>query len=137
MNPAYKCTQQEFYAAAKLGWQNYRDNLPDFTDHKAKYTTAFGEDALNALLAAKDLPDDQARDSVPETWRIQLSQAANVCLDDWQILKSYITEAFPAQEQKTRLDAAGIKYYRKAANRGWTEMQSLLDLAAKIIDNNL
>src|SRR5689334_1245610 len=133
MNPAYKCSQQEFYAAAKLGWQNYRDNLLDFTNHKAKYTAAFGDDALNALLAAKNLPDDQARDSVSETLRVQLTQVADVCLADWQVLKSYILEAFAEEEQKTRLEAAGAKYYRKAANKGWTEMQALLDLATRFI----
>src|SRR3954467_15938279 len=101
----YNCTQQEFYAAANLGWQNYLDNVGDFTAHKAKYTPQLGNDAIAELLAAKNIPDAQARGSVPEALRVQLTQAAGVCLNNWQILKSYIADAFPEELQKVMLEA--------------------------------
>src|SRR5438045_5981680 len=67
INPNYRCTQQQLYALANLGWQNYLDNLADFTNHKAKYTEEFGTNAIAAVLAAKNLPDIQVRGSVPES----------------------------------------------------------------------
>ena len=136
MNPTYKCTQQELYAAANLGWQNYLDNVGDFTAHKAKYTPQLANDALAALLAAKNIPDAETRGSVPEALRIQLEQAGDVCLNNWQILKSYIADAFPEELQKVMLEAAGAKYYRKARNEGWTEMESLLSTAVQFMSDN-
>src|SRR3954451_21512346 len=136
VSPLYYCTQQELYAAANLAWQNYQANLTDFTGHKGKYTAIYGDDAVAALLEAKALPDDQSRSSLAEALRIQLAQASDVCLNNWQSLKSYIADAFPVDMQKTKLDAAGAKYYRGAANENWMQMQSLLGTANKFITDN-
>lgn len=131
----YKCTQQQLYAVANLGWQNYLDNLTDFTNYKAKYTAALGNDAIAAVLAAKNLPNEQARGSVPESLRIQVVQAGLICLDNWQKLKGYINEAFPGM-QKPKLQAAGSAYYRQASNEGWEQMQSMLTSASTFIVDN-
>jgi hypothetical protein len=133
INPAYKGTQQEFYAAANLGWQNYQASLADFTSFKAKYTTEFGTDAVAELLIAKNIPDAQSRGSVPESLRIELEATAGLCLHNFQILKSYIADAFPEGQHKTMLDAAGARFYTKASNENWTAMQSMLDASAQFI----
>jgi hypothetical protein len=134
---AYRGTQQEFYAAANLGWQNYQDNLTDFTSFKGKYTSEFGANAVAALLEAKKIPDQQTRGAVPESLRIELAQDAKICLDNWQRLKSYISDAFSETHQKSMREAAGSKYYRKASNEGWAETQSLLTAAAQFITDNI
>jgi hypothetical protein len=136
INPAYKCTQQEFYAVANLAWQNYQANLADFTAFKAKYTTELGTEAVADLLAAKNIPDAQSRSSVPESLRIELSATARLCLYNFQMLKSYIADAFPEVQQKAMLEAAGSKFYPKASNKSWTAMQSMLDAAKQFITDH-
>ncbi len=135
-NPSYKCTQQQLYAVANLGWQNYLDNLADFTNHKAKYTGEFGTNAIATVLAAKSLPDAQARGSVPESIRVQLTEAAAACADNWQKLKSYIIDAYPLSQQKPMLAAAGSKFYKKASTTGWEQMHSMLTSASQFINDN-
>src|SRR6266487_334914 len=136
LNPSYNCSQQQLYAVANLGWQNYFDNLANFTNHKAKYTQEFGADAIAGVLEAKNLPDALARDSVPQAIRIKLSEAAVACADNWQKLKSYISDAFPLSQQKPMLEAAGSKFYKKASTQGWGQMQSMLTSASQFIDEN-
>src|SRR4051794_21630744 len=133
---AYKCTQQELYAAITLGWQNYQGNLPDFINHKGKYTKAFGDAAITDMNIAKNMPDNQVRNSVPEKTRIELALLAAICVNDWKALKSYIADAFPKELQKVMLEAAGSRYYRRASTEGWAEMQALLICAAQFIDDN-
>ena len=135
-NPSYKCTQQQLYAVGNLGWQNYLDNLADFTNHKAKYTGEFGTNAIATVLAAKSLPDAQARGSVPESIRVQLTEAAAACADNWQKLKSYIIDAYPLSQQKPMLAAAGSKFYKKASTTGWEQMHSMLTSASQFINDN-
>ena len=112
----YNCTQQELYEVARLGWKNYKHNLTDFSNYKATYTETFGDAAITVLLAAQKLPDGNALGSLSETLRIQLEDAANVCLGNWQKLKSYIGNAYPGKEQKSMLEAAGLKYYQGSSN---------------------
>jgi hypothetical protein len=137
VNPNYKCTQQQLYAVANLGWQNYLDNLADFTNHKAKYTEEFGTNEIAAVLAAKKLPDIQARGSVPESIRIELTEAAAVCADNWRKLKTYINDAFSEAQQKPKLQSAGSKFYKRASSEGWEQMNSMLTSASQFIENNL
>jgi hypothetical protein len=132
----YNCTQQELYEVAKVGWRNYKNSLADFTNHKGKYTPALADEALGAILAAQNLPDGQAWGAGSETLRIQLEQAVDTCLNNWQILKSYITDAFLVEEQKPMLEAAGSKYYTSASGKSWPQMQSLLISASKFINDN-
>ena len=132
----YPCTQQEFYTAANLAWQNYQTNLADFTAFKGKYTIEFGTEAVADLLVAKNIPDAQSRSSVPESLRIEMAATAGLCLHNFQMLKSYIADAFPEGQQKTMLEAAGSKFYLKASNESWTAMQSMLDAGAQFITDH-
>src|SRR3954469_14868911 len=132
----YNCTQQELYEAAYLGWQNYKNNLIDFSNYKATYTQAFGDAATDALLAAQNLPDGNALGSLSETLRNQLEDAAVVCLKNWQKLKSYIVNAYPEKEQRTMLQTAGLKYYQLASSKSWSQIESLLNSASRFIADN-
>ena len=132
----YKCTQQELYEVANLAWRNYSDNLACFTNHKARYTAALADAAVEAIRAARNLPEGQSNSAGSETLRIQLEQAVDTCLNNWQILKSYIADAFLVEEQKPMLEAAGSGYYRQASGKSWPQMQSLLSSASKFITDH-
>ena len=40
----YHSTQLELYAVCRIGLGSYRENIADFTNFKAKYDAAFGND---------------------------------------------------------------------------------------------
>lgn len=123
----YNCAQQALYAAAKLGWENYQAYLKDFTALKGKYTKKYGDDALAAVEAAEALPDDQARSAVPENNRVMVKDLAVQCMELWQQLKSYINDAYPKNQRKPMLEAAGAKHYYGASNNSWEAVAALVN----------
>lgn len=138
MTPAnYKCNTQELYSAARLGWDSCSEQLTEFTNFKAKYTAALIAAQLAAIDNAANLQDDQARSAKAESERISLTQIAETCLANWQKLKRYIADAFPAEQQKPNLEAAGYLYYDKAGNYNWDSIQGLLTSGQTYITANL
>lgn len=135
-NPAYSTTQQQLYLVTEMAWGNYKDNLADFAAFKGKYTAQLATDALAEVAAAKAIPDNQTRGAVPETMRLQLLPLAEVCLFNFQKLKSYIEEVYEDGEEKPMLDAAGSQYYRAASREGWEQMGSLLTASAKFLTDH-
>lgn len=134
---SFKCSQQELYTISRLGWENCQQHISSFTHFSPQYTPAFITNCQAEVDTAAALPDEQARGAASETLRIKLIQAADVCLGDWQILKRYITKAFPEELQQTNYDAAGMAYYPKAGNHSWEAVQGLIQSAASFIKNNL
>ena len=133
----YHCNTQELYSAARLGWDSCSEHLTDFTAFKAKYTADYITAKLAEIDTAANLPDDQARNAKAESERITLTQIADTCLANWQKLKRYIADAFPAEQQKPNLEAAGYQYYDKAGNYNWDSLQGLLTAGQTYITNNL
>ena len=133
----YKCNTQELYSAARLGWDSCSEQLTDFTSFKAKYTAPLVTAQLAAIDNAANLQDDQARSAKAESERISLTQIADTCLANWQKLKRYIADAFPAEQQKPNLEAAGYLYYDKAGNYNWDSIQGLLTSGQTYITANL
>jgi hypothetical protein len=129
IKPLYKCSQQNLYIAADLGWNNYSDNLASFTSFKGKYKAVYGTNAISEMLAAKALPDNNSRHSIPESQRIILDSLANTCLYNWNMLKSYIEEAYPTDTKKTMIRSAGGDYYKKAKNHNWSEVDIMNESA--------
>ncbi len=136
-NSIYNCSQQDLYAAAHLGWNNCLSQLSDFTKFKLKYDAKLITAKLAEIEAAQKLPDDQKRGSLSETNRIILTREANTCLENWQKLKRYIVDAYDAEMQKPKLEAAGQKYYEKASAFNWDSVQSLLTSGNEFIKENL
>ena len=132
----YRCSQQELYTAARLGWNSNQQHLAAFADFKAKYTQALIDSNLQAIDDAQNLPDEQARGSKSETERILLKQKADIALNLWQNLKRYIADAFPPELQKTNYDAAGQSYYEKAAGDNWESAQGLLTAGFTYLSEN-
>ena len=133
--PTYSCTQQELYSISKLAWNSCTQHLADFTAFKPRYDATFITDQERLISNAETLPDDQARSSVAEAQRIQLTDLADKCLANWQKLKRYIADAFPTNLQKPELEQAGQDYYSKAGNYNWDSIQGLLTSGQEYITN--
>ena len=132
----YGCTQQQLYTASGMAWASYGLDVADFTAFKGKYTADYGTAALAALLAAKLIPTHEARNSVPETFRVQLLPLANSCLGLVRRLKSYIEDSYPGDLAKPQLNAAGFANYTKASNEGWEELNVMVTSCNLFITNN-
>ena len=133
----YNCSQQELYTVCRLGWQSCKQHLNDFSNFKGRYDDDFISERLNEVEKAAALKDDQARGDESETLRIKLTQSATNGLANWQKLKRYIADAYTAEFQKTKTEAAGINYYEKASNANWDSVQGLLYSGAIFINENL
>ena len=119
-------TQSELYAVCRTAWRSCSRFLADFTAFKAKYTAPFVAGKQTAIDDAEALPDDQARASVPEALRVELTDLNDSCLDFWQRLKRYIADAFPDNLQKARTEEAGQTHYAEATNKNWEKAKSLM-----------
>jgi len=136
IKPSYNCSQQELYTVCRLGWQSCNQHLSDFANFKARYDDSFIKERLDEVEKAATLKDDQARGEQSETLRIKLTQSATNGLANWQKLKRYIADAYTADFQKTKTEAAGISYYDKASNSNWDSVQGLLKSGIIFIDDN-
>ena len=107
----YPCSQKDLYSVLETAWGNYGVHLSRFTPFKALYTAAYKTTALTAVTNAKAMPDDYARSGISEAMRITLKNLGNVCLQNFQFLKSYIETAFTdTAVQKVQFVIAGQNY---------------------------
>ncbi|MBL7766778.1 MAG: carboxypeptidase regulatory-like domain-containing protein [Chitinophagaceae bacterium] len=127
LKKTYPCTQQEVYTIARLGWSSCQENLSDFTAFKPKYTAAFIAAKLTELEAAEALPAEQQRNAIPENLRVQLKEAARVCMNHFQSLKSYIEDSFPANQLKAEYEAAGQEHYIYCQRNNWDSVVALMN----------
>ena len=132
----YKFAQQELYTICRQGWQSCAQHLTDFATFKAKYDTTYITAALASVEAASRLPDYQSRSAESEVLRIQLTQSNTLCLAHWQKLKRYITDAFPTEILKPRLEEAGQLYYGKASHLNWDATRGLLTMASRFMQTH-
>jgi hypothetical protein len=133
----YGIPQEILYTVCIAAWNLCKGNLAKFTALKALYTEAFVTDSLNAVHAAKDLPDIRQTLAARKEARINLVAATRQVRANWQLLKVYITKAFDASMVKAKLDAAGAGLYNKASVDNWSAVRSLIDAANTFIANNL
>lgn len=136
MVATYKCSQQELYTVCRLAWSSCNDYLSIFNDFKTSYTPQLVQQKLQEINAAAILPDVQARNAKSEILRIELVMLLPQCLQDFNILKRYIVSAYSSLLQKANIDAAGQKYYSKAAAFNWESVQGLLQNAISFVVHN-
>lgn len=118
--------------------KNYgSQNLPSFTALKAFYTEALVASALEAVKAARQLPESLTTISARKEARINLIKATRKVMANWQVLKVYITKAFDEKLVKTKLQAAGASLYPRASFDNWMAVRSLIDAANIFIANNI
>ena len=132
----YSCTQQELYTACRLGWASLKQHQTAFSDFKPKYKSPYADDRLTEVEAAAAMPDFQARDSESEGFREELKELARRCCDNWQKLKRYISDAWTANLQKSKLEAAGATYYTNASRFEWEACNGLNSSASNFITAN-
>ncbi len=133
LHPIYSYTEEELYIVATTGWTSYGDNLPGFTGLKGKYIAALGVSSLSEIEAAKLLPDNDSRSSVPESIRLALIPFADTCLENWMKLKCYIEEAYPGDLANPMVKSAGREAHRKGSNYSWSEIVSMNNSGATFI----
>ncbi len=119
LRPVYKCTQLELYSSLDTIWMNYDDHQATLLTYKSKYDAALSTSSKAAITAAKNLPDEEARNAESQNLRFEVVADGDKCTRNWQLLKGYIVEAFPGDNQEAQLDAAGMVYYTNAANHNW------------------
>lgn len=143
---SYNCTTAELYAVARTGWNSYTEHLTSFSAMRGFYDAVYGDTANTEIDNAELLPDDQARYAQVEVLRTELSELADQCLSQWQLLKRYISTSFPEATLKARLEEAGALKYEKAANYNWEVLKQLnisatgfitLHIAALTAGNNM
>ncbi len=132
----YHCSQSELYTAARLGWQSCQQHLVDFADFKARYTSAYIEAQLLKVETAAGLLSKQARTEASESLRVALVNEAETALGYWQRLKRYIADAYSADLQAIKLDAAGAEYYTKASQQNWDFLMALLQAGLNFIEGH-
>jgi hypothetical protein len=137
INNTYGASQEILYTVCLDAWNLCSQNLQKFSSLKAYYTPAFITSAVQAVQAAKQLPEIRQTIAGRKEVRINLVNTTRQVLSNWQVLKVYITKAFEESLVKTKLDAAGAALYVKASVDNWSAVRSLIDTANTFIAANL
>ena len=140
----YNCSQGELYAVCEIAWNSCRTYLnptagtsKSFHGFKAFYTDAFIDARLDELFYAENLADEEYRSDEHETARVLLAEKMLPCIEKWQELKRYIEDAFAENLWKTKEEAAGLRYYKKASGENWEVCELLMRSGSKFINKNL
>ena len=132
----YAMKQAELYTICLMAWDSCSAHLTDFTAFSAGYTAPAITGRKAQVLAAKALPDYQARNSTAEIMRVQLIDTNKASCDLWQKLKRYISYAFPSSQWQIQWDAAGMNYYLNASNLNWDSTEQLMNAGKAFITAN-
>lgn len=129
----YKCGQDAFYILARAGWRLCRKNLPAFAAHKAKYTDEYIDEKLAAIDEVDNLPDYNGRYINYDLTKIALTKCKADFLYYYEILLSYIKDAYKADELDTMYRGAGENILKDAKKGGWTKTTSLMSAAVPFV----
>ena len=135
--PRYGCSQQDLYSTGNLGWGFCNERLAEFTAFKSKYNKTYINSMLLGIEHAENLPDAPNRQQRRSTLKVDFKEAATGALNLWQMLKQYIIDAYPENQQKIQLSAAGAGYYNKASAFNWSALLSLLNAGNQYIEKNI
>jgi hypothetical protein len=135
--PDYECKQNELYSIALMGWKSFMDQQPEFEAYNTLYTAAYGAAMRDAVMNAKQMPDNFQRRDVHKTLRTKLKAVTEHVLIKWQQLDSFIQEGFAEANYESKKLAAGYAYYNAAANDDWKSADSLLGDATTFISEHI
>lgn len=133
----FDCSQEVLYLVCMAGWNLCTQFLANFTAFRAVYTPAFIADAIQAVQDAKVLIPSRTTVGYRKLSRIECVNTAKLVQSNWQKLKAYISNAFPKDQVKARLEVAGASLYKKVTVDNWSAAHSLIDAANTFIANNL
>ncbi|MCC6726491.1 MAG: carboxypeptidase regulatory-like domain-containing protein [Saprospiraceae bacterium] len=115
----YSCTQQNAISVSKLIWGYCLALIARFALFSDRFTAEYVAAKIKQADDANALPNNEQRTDGKKTAHVELIQTnLAVCLK-WQQLKQYIRDAFPKSLLNIKLEAAGQKYYGKAASKQW------------------
>lgn len=134
--PIYRQSQPSLYACAYIVCDNLADNLAPMSAFRGIYTDAFVNAFRAEIEAAQNMPDNGQRTAWHERLREELKPLSRKCLNDWQLLKRYIINAYPAPQQGTMLQAAGWSYYEKAGENNWEYVLALMTSGINFITDH-
>jgi len=126
----YRCTQQALYSIANTIYANCKTKLAQFAAYKAKYTVLYVDGLIAAVTAAKNIPDEEMRNSAFETLRVELVPLNDTCKENFQLLKGYINDSYVEEQHKNKYEAAGLTMYNGASGENW-EMTVGMNTAMK------
>jgi len=129
----YHCKQTELYAVVISYIISLSKHLSRFAAHNTKYTAIYITNLQAFLDAAIALPNFQQRNEPSETLRVQLDEWADVCLNRWRALRTYIEHSFKGDYLKPMLEAAGHSYLKAASAKNWEEVKELLETGSEFI----
>lgn len=134
----YNFKQSELYTIARLilSFLTEVTILNRFTAFKGKYTPAWVTARLLQVDDAEDLPDEEARNAVHESARIQLLQMVDKALLSFRALERYIIEVVSPELQKPNIEAAGGTKYASAADSDFDACQQMLNSAVNYVSAN-
>ena len=127
----YRCTQQALYSIANTIYANCKIKLAQFAAYKAKYTVVYVDALIAAVTAAKNIPDEEMRNSAYETLRVDLVPLNDTCKENFQLLKGYINDSYVEAQWKNKYEAAGQTMYNGASGENW-EMTVGMNTAMKL-----
>ena len=131
---SYTCTELELYAIAELGYNNLEGDLAAFAAKSTKYDATFLAALRQTRSDAMALPDEEERDVEHQVLRNKLVDVLlPPVLDNFNLLKGYIKDAWPDEDPEPRYEAAGGKKYAKAARKNWENVVGLNNSMKKFI----
>ncbi|MEO8147174.1 MAG: carboxypeptidase-like regulatory domain-containing protein [Bacteroidia bacterium] len=132
----YDSTMAELYSISETIFDNLANNLAPFTAYKAKYTDDFIVQLRAQRTAAMGFADEEARNSIFKTKRLELIPLGKTCCKNYQLLKGYIKDSYTDDQQSTAFDAAGQTVYDAASSQNWESVVTLNTEQTAFIDTN-
>ncbi len=132
----YSCKPNTLYAALILTWGFCKNNLDHFTKLKKKYTDTYIQTMLDQVVAAEALVSAKEMVSQRNNIRIALVAAAKVVMDNWQLLKGYIEDAYSPENWANQLETAGQSSYLKAGSDNWASVADLVTKGGRFLEKN-
>jgi hypothetical protein len=134
MTSKYNCSQADLYMACRISWWQCQKNLPAMAAKKAKYTAAYIEEKLDDINNADMLPDVHARYAEYDLMSMALKNSNMEIKAHFDLLLSYINDAFVESERDIMYRSAGKPFYVKAKKNIWPSVSALLNTAIPFIE---
>lgn len=132
----YDCTMSELYSIDETIIDNLEKYLDDFVAYKPKYTADFVEQLRAQRAAAMEFADEEARNAIFKTKRLELIPMGKTCCKNYQLLKGYIKDSFTEDQHSTQNDAAGATVYQAATEKNWESVVTLNTRMSQFIETN-
>ena len=130
----YNVGENLLYAGTRRMWMNCRAQQDVFASKRARYNDTFIAARFAEILAAEQLPNDVQRTSAHETIRIDMVAQADVCCDEWQMLKLYTRHAFPKDQLETMYKEAGADLYSESSHLNWVSLKAMMLQGSEFIE---